>query len=114
MGFPVTYAQKLHYFGAFSVHIYDHNVYLVRLPRFELTYIEVLAQFFFRGKNLNTKICQKNFQPVNDISKDIENYNYYKFHSAPTDVVFLGIMISQSLKSPERYNSLLYLQRNKS
>ena len=68
---------------------------------------------FSGGKIWTQKFVRRTFSRY-DISKDIENYNYYKFHSAPTDVVFLGIMISQSLKSPERYNSLLYLQRNKS
>ena len=64
MRFP--YAQNRTILGpwVYNVHMYDHNVYSVRLPRFELTYIEILALSFFWGKNLNSYIFQKNFQPV--------------------------------------------------
>lgn len=56
-GFP-TYAQKPHYFVALSDYTYLRpvNEYSVRF--------ELLPMSFFRGKNLNKEICQKNLQPA--------------------------------------------------
>ena len=87
-GFP-TYAQKPHYFVALSDYTYLRpvNEYSVR---FELLPGEKSEQ-----GNLSEEPSASMI-----LAKTLKNTNYYMFHSAPTDIVLLDMMIEIEYQYP--------------